>query len=87
MHEMLFIHQQELENGYLVEYANCSGLDISKFLQDSSRRVYVGCIHADIEGGLQSGVKAAPALFINGVRYLKHWTIVQITAAIVAASN
>ncbi|MBW4445222.1 MAG: DsbA family protein [Plectolyngbya sp. WJT66-NPBG17] len=87
MHEMLFIHQQELENGYLVEYANRLGLDISKFLQDLSRRVYVDRINADIEGGLQSGVEAAPALFINGIRYLDHWTIEQITAAIVAASN
>jgi protein-disulfide isomerase len=87
MHEMLFIHQQELENGYLVEYANRLGLDISKFLQDLSRRVYVDRINADIEGGLQSGVETAPALFINGVRYLNRWTIEQIMATIVAASN
>ncbi len=31
MHGMPFIHQQELENGYLVEYANNQGLDISNF--------------------------------------------------------
>lgn len=37
MHEMLFIYQQELENGYLVEYANRLGLDISQFLQDLSK--------------------------------------------------
>jgi len=28
MHDTLFIHQQQLENGYLVEYANDLGLDI-----------------------------------------------------------
>lgn len=87
MHEMLFIHQQELGNGYLVEYANRLGLDICKFLQDLSGGVYVDRINADIEGGLQSGVEAAPALFINGSRYLDHWTIGQIMAAIVTASN
>jgi protein-disulfide isomerase len=87
MHEMLFIHQQELGNGYLVEYANRLGLDISKFLQDLSRGVYVDRVNADIRSGLQSGVEAAPALFINGIRYLDHWTIEQLTTAIVTALN
>jgi lactate dehydrogenase-like 2-hydroxyacid dehydrogenase len=27
------------------------------------------CINQDIESGLHSGVTAAPALFINGIRY------------------
>ncbi|WP_414515916.1 DsbA family protein [Nostoc sp. PCC 9305] len=87
MHEMLFIHQQELGNGYLVEYANRLGLDISQFLQDLSKGAYVNLINADIEGGLQSGVEAAPALFINGIRYLDRWTVEQIMAAIVAAND
>ncbi|MHC5771291.1 MAG: DsbA family protein [Nostoc sp.] len=87
MHELLFIHQQELENGYLVEYANRLGLDISHFLQDLSRGTYVDRINADIEGGLRSGVEAAPALFINGIRYLDRWTVKQIMAAIVAAND
>ena len=87
MHEMLFIHQQELENGYLVEYANRLGLDISKFLQDLSGGVYVDRINADIEGGLQSGVAAAPALFINEIRYIGRWNIDQLMAAIITVSN
>ncbi len=87
MHEMLFIHQQELGNGYLVEYANRLGLDISQFLQDLSKGAYVNLINADIEGGLRSGVEAAPALFINGIRYLDRWTVEQIMAAIVAAND
>ncbi|MBD2451380.1 DsbA family protein [Nostoc sp. FACHB-152] len=87
MHEILFIHQQELGNGYLVEYANRLGLDISQFLQDLSRGTYVERINADIEGGLRSGVEAAPALFINGIRYLDHWTFEQVMAAIVAAND
>ncbi|MBW4428868.1 MAG: DsbA family protein [Nostoc desertorum CM1-VF14] len=94
MHEILFIHQQELKNGYLVEYANRLGLDISQFLQDLSKGTYVDRINADIEGGLRSGVEAAPALFINGIRYpvgvarrRHHWTVEQIMAAIVAAND
>lgn len=87
MHDMLLTHQQALENGYLVEYADSLGLDISQFLQDISRQVHVDRINADIEGGHQSGVMAAPALFVNGVRYIDRWNIEQLMATIVAASD
>jgi protein-disulfide isomerase len=85
MHEMLFIHQQALESGYLVEYANRLGLDIPRFLQDLSKGVYVDHIIADIQGGYRSGVEAAPALFVNGIRYRERWIIEQLIGAIVAA--
>ncbi|WP_413167395.1 DsbA family protein [Capilliphycus salinus ALCB114379] len=45
MHDTLFAHQQKLENGYLVEYANDLGLDIPQFLKDLSKQVYVDRIH------------------------------------------
>lgn len=87
MHNILFTHQQELGNGYLVEYANHLGLDISKFLQDISKQVHIDRINEDITRGLLSGVTAAPALFINGIRYIGRWKIEQLMAAIVTASN
>ncbi len=87
MHDMLFTRSQELGNGYLVEYANHLGLDISQFLQDISKQVHVDRINQDIEGGLHSGVTTAPALFINGIRYRDRWNIEQLMSAITAASN
>jgi protein-disulfide isomerase len=87
MHDMLFTHSQELGNGYLVEYANNLGLDISRFLQDLSKHAHVDRINKDIESGLQSGVNTAPALFINGIRYSDRWNIEQLMAAIITASN
>lgn len=87
MHNILFTHQQELGNGYLIEYANHLGLDISQFLQDLSRRVHVDRINQDIEGGIQSGVTVAPALFINGSRYTGRWSMTQLMAAITTASH
>lgn len=87
MHELLFIHQQELGNGYLVEYANHLGLDIYRFLKDLSRGVHINRINADIESGHQSGVTSAPALFINGIRYTNQWNIKQLIAAIVNANR
>ncbi|MBD2068187.1 DsbA family protein [Leptolyngbya sp. FACHB-671] len=85
MHEVLFIHQQALEDGYLVEYANYLGLDGSRFLQDLSRKVHIARINADSEGGHQSGVKAAPALFVNGIRYSDRWNVEQLITVIINA--
>ena len=83
MHEILFTHQYELGNGYLIEYANNLDIDISKFLQDMFKQVYIDCINRDIESGLQSGVTTTPALFINGIRYQGRWNIKQLIVAIV----
>jgi protein-disulfide isomerase len=87
MHDMLCTHSQSLGNGYLVEYANHLGLDISQFLHDLSQQVHVDRINKDIESGWQSGVTTAPALFINGTRYRDRPNMTQLMAAIVTASN
>ncbi|WP_414586156.1 DsbA family protein [Scytonema sp. PCC 10023] len=87
MHDTLFIHQQELGNGYLVEYGNNLGLDICQFLQDMCKHVHLDRINKDIETGLHSGVTVAPALFINGIRYIGRWSIEPLMAAIVAANH
>ncbi|MUG91898.1 thioredoxin domain-containing protein [Scytonema sp. UIC 10036] len=87
MHDTLFTHQQNLENGYLIEYANDLGLDIPQFLKELSKQVYIDRINQDIEGGMQSGVTIAPALFINGNRYTGHWNTAELTAAITSASH
>src|SRR4028118_1241311 len=87
MHDTLFAHQQKLENGYLIEYANNLGLDIPQFLKELSKQVHVDRINEDIEGGIQSGVTATPALFINGIRYTGHWNTTELMAAMIAASH
>jgi protein-disulfide isomerase len=87
MHDMLFTHQSTLENGYLVEYAHNLGLDISQFLQDISRHVYVDRINQDIASGVQSGVTTTPALFINSIRYTDRWSVKRLTTAIIISSQ
>ncbi|MDV2997732.1 MAG: hypothetical protein N4J56_007437 [Chroococcidiopsis sp. SAG 2025] len=87
MHDLLFKHRQELGNGYLVEYANDLGLDISQFLKDLSKQVHVARINEEIEGGIHSGVTTAPALFINNIRYTGRWNTTQLMTAIIAASH
>jgi protein-disulfide isomerase len=87
MHDTLFVHQQKLENGYLIEYANDLGLDIPQFLKELSKPVHIDRISEDIEGGIQSGVTTAPALFINNIRYARRWKLPELMTAIVAASH
>jgi protein-disulfide isomerase len=87
MHDTLFTHQQNLENGYLVEYANDLGLDIPQFLKDLSKHAHIDRIHKDIEGGIHSGVTTAPALFINNIRYAGRWRMTELMATIVAANH
>jgi protein-disulfide isomerase len=85
MNDTLFAHQQKLENGYLVEYANDLGLDIPQFLKDLSKQVHINRINEDIESGCKSGITAAPALFINNIRYTGRWKITELMTAMIAA--
>jgi protein-disulfide isomerase len=87
MHDTLFAHQQQLENGYLVEYANDLGLDIPQFLKELSKQVHIDRINEDIESGCKSGIMAAPALFINNIRYTGRWRITELMATIVTTSH
>lgn len=87
MHEMLLTHQHALNNGYLVEYADRLGLDISQFLQDLSKRRHIDRVNEDTASGHHSGVTTAPALFINGIRYSGRWSLEQLIATIVTASH
>lgn len=68
-------------------YANNLGLDIPQFPQDISSQVHIDRINQDIQSGLRNGVTAAPARFINGIRYTSRWNSEELTAAIITASN
>jgi protein-disulfide isomerase len=70
MHDILFEHQQALDNGHLVEYALKLDLNISQFLQEMSARLHAPRVQEDFESGISSGVISTPTFFINGIRYL-----------------
>ncbi|MCC5653489.1 DsbA family protein [Nostoc sp. XA013] len=87
MNDTLFAHQQRLENGYLVEYANDLELVIPQFLKELSKQVHIDRINKDIKSGCKSGVTAAPALFINNIRYTGRWKMTELMTAMIAASH
>jgi len=65
VHDTLFIHQQQLENGYLVEYANDLGLDIPQFSKSCLNKC-MSIASMKISKVGKSGM-AAPVLFINNI--------------------
>ena len=69
MHNALLTHQEALDNGSLVEYADALGLDVMQFLRDMAGHVYAARVREDQDSGMRSGVNGTPTFFINGVRY------------------
>jgi protein-disulfide isomerase len=68
MHELLFHHQDALEDHDLRRYAERLGLDIGVFDGDRASARVLERVERDVESGLASGeVLATPTLFIDGV--------------------
>lgn len=67
MHDILFAHQQALDDGDLVQYAAQLSLDIPHFLREMAERVHVQRVQSDIDSGQSNGVEKTPTFFI-GVR-------------------
>ncbi|MFN2547113.1 MAG: DsbA family protein [Myxococcales bacterium] len=69
MSEMLFAHQDELEDGQLKAYAKQLGIDGNQMLKE----VYAGRFDAVVEKqkqeGVGAGVNATPTLFFDGRKY------------------
>lgn len=67
MHEELFKHQKELAD--LTHLALLLGLEIYKFESGRTSDQHRRRVYVDYEGGVLSGVKGTPTLFINGRKY------------------
>jgi protein-disulfide isomerase len=74
MHDMLFEHQQALDEPDLVRYAAVLGLDGGRFIRELAAHVYAPEVRDDFRSGVRSGVNGTPTFFINGVRYDGPWT-------------
>jgi protein-disulfide isomerase len=69
MHDLLFEHQQALDNGSLVLYASMLQLDVASFTRDVATHVYEPRVQDDVMSGVRSGVNGTPTFFVNGIRY------------------
>jgi protein-disulfide isomerase len=69
MHDMLFQHQDALEDKDLLVYAQGIGLAVVRFEAEIAAGLYVPRVREDFLSGVRSGVNGTPSFFINGVRY------------------
>jgi protein-disulfide isomerase len=87
MHDVLFEHQQALDDRHLVGYAAALGLDAAVFEQDLRAHTYKTRVREDFTSGVRSGVNGTPTFFINGVRFDESWDPDTLTDALKAAAS
>ena len=73
MHDMLYEHQDALEDADLVAYAESLGLDTDRFVRELEEATYAKRVRDDFRSGVRSGVNGTPTFFINGVRWDGAW--------------
>ncbi len=68
MHDLIFEHQDELDENNLVYFAEALDLNIDQFLRDSKSQAVLSKIESDFESGVRSGVNGTPTFFLNEKR-------------------
>jgi protein-disulfide isomerase len=82
MHDVIFEHQNALEDQDLIGYARDIGIDavpVARALEDARHEKIV---RDHFRGGVKSGVNGTPTFFINGTRFDGEWSS---PAALIAA--
>jgi protein-disulfide isomerase len=87
MHDMLFEHQQQLADSYLLTYAQALGLNVGRFSNELAAHEHLPKIREDFMGGVRSGVNGTPAFYINGVRHDGGWDAASLLAALQRAAQ
>ena len=82
MHDILYEHQDALEDDDLVAYAAQLGLDLGRFQIDLSQGTYVPRIREDFMSGVRSGVDGTPTFFVNGRRHDGPWDLQSLMAVV-----
>jgi protein-disulfide isomerase len=69
MHDILYEHQQALEDEDLEGYAGLLKLDKHKFQSDLYNHSFANRVREDFLSGIRSRVNGTPTFYINGRRY------------------
>jgi protein-disulfide isomerase len=75
MHDLLFEHQDALEERDLFSYAEALGLDVGRFERELAGRVHEERVNRDVRSGRGSGVTGTPTFFLNGFRHTDEETL------------
>src|SRR5438552_14168548 len=63
MHDLLFEHQDSLDDDDLREYAAALDLDVPRFMRDISNGAHAPRVEEDLESGERAGVDGTPTFF------------------------
>ena len=85
MHDLLYTHQDQLEEKDLLAYANMIGLNAERFAREMRTRRYREEVRRDFRRGIQDGVNGTPTIFINRLRYDGPTDLASMRAAIASA--
>jgi protein-disulfide isomerase len=69
MHDLLFEHQEALEDEDLAQYASALGLDARRLVGEVLTGAQTARVREDFLSGARAGVNGTPTLFINGTIY------------------
>lgn len=67
-HDKLFQNQNHLTSDDLKNYAQQTGLDITRFEQCVVTRRFLSQVETDYQAGLSAGVEGTPTFFVNGAK-------------------
>lgn len=74
MHDMLFEHQDALEDHDLVGYAKDIGVDATAVARALADGTHEKVVREHFRAGVKSGVNGTPTFFVNGTRFDGDWT-------------
>ncbi len=86
MHDQLFEGRAPTDV-LIYRQAAEAGLDLLRFRCEMRAHAHAGAVRGVRRGGVQSGVAAAPAFFINSVRHESSFGLATLLAALQAASG
>lgn len=80
-------HHDRLDRDRIEVLAEALGLDMERFREQLDTHAFADRVRADFRSGVQSGVDATPALFINGRRYEGKLRLDPLREAIASAAS
>jgi protein-disulfide isomerase len=85
MHDLLYSHQDALDDADLLRYAASLGIDPAWAATALRSHAFADRVREDFLSGVRSGVNGTPTFFINGVRHEGAWDEESLLAALTAA--
>ena len=82
MHDLLFRHQDALQEADLAAYAGTLGLDVDRFVRDLDGRRHALRVQRDVDSAEDSGAAGTPTFFVNGHRHAGGSDLASLTDAL-----